>query len=37
MPKTVITGANGASTATNALPDAHTPVVTGRRQSEGGK
>ncbi len=39
MAKTVITGANGASTATvaDATEGVLAPVTTGRRKSEGGK
>lgn len=39
MAKTVITGANGASTATvaDATEGVLAPVKTGRRSSEGGK
>jgi hypothetical protein len=39
MPKTVITGASGASTATahDQTEGAYTPPKTGRRASEGGK
>lgn len=39
MPKTVITGSNGASTATVAdgTEGVLAPVKTGRRTSEGGK
>ena len=39
MPKTVITGANGASTATKAdqTEGNYAPPATGRRKSEGGK
>lgn len=39
MPKTVITGANGASTATvdPQTEGVFAPVKTGRRSSEGGK